>query len=110
MDQFLGHLWFPHDNSTFGPQIDWLFVLIFWITMIVGIAVFIAMLIFIVAYRHREGRKAEYIEGNSRLEITWTTATTVILVALAIMSRATWAEIKEHGPAGQVFYRVAGKQ
>ena len=64
----LEHLYFPHDVSTFGPQIDWLFELIFWIVMFVWIAVMIAMVVFMVRYRHRPGRKAEYIEGNSRLE------------------------------------------
>ena len=70
----------------------------------------IAMVIFMIRYRTRPGRKAEYIEGNSRLEIFWTTATTVILIALALMSRSTWADIKEHGPPGDVFYKVTGKQ
>ena len=78
----LEHLYFPHDISTFGPQIDWLFELIFWIVMVVWIAVMIAMVIFMVRYRTRPGRKAEYIEGNTRLEIVWTTATAVILVVL----------------------------
>ena len=106
----LEHLYFPHDISTFGPQIDWLFELIFWIVMVVWIAVMIAMVVFMVRYRTRPGRKAEYIEGNTRLEIVWTTATAVILVVLAFMSRATWADIKEHGPPGQVFYGVNAKQ
>ena len=106
----LEHLWFPHDISTFGPQIDWLFELIFWIVMVVWIAVMIAMVVFMIRYRTRPGRKAEYIEGNTRLEIVWTTATAVILVVLAFMSRATWADIKEHGPPGQVFYGVNAKQ
>ena len=106
----LEHLWFPHDISTFGPQIDWLFILIFWITVIIWALVMIAMVTFMVRYRHRPGRKAEYIEGNPRLEVFWTTATAVILIALALMSKSTWAEIKEHGPPGQAFYQVAGKQ
>ena len=106
----LEHLYFPHDISTFGPQIDWLFLLIFWITVITWAAVTIAMVVFMFKYRHRPGRKAEYIEGNTRLEIFWTTATAVIMIALALMSKSTWAEIKEHGPPGQVFYKVAGKQ
>ncbi len=106
----LEHLYFPHDISTFGPRIDWLFELIFWIVMVVWIAVMIAMVIFMIRYRTRPGRKAEYIEGNSRLEIIWTTATTVILITLAIMSRSTWADIKEHGPPGDVFYKVNAKQ
>ena len=106
----LEHLYFPHDISTFGPKIDWLFLLIFWIVMVVWIAVMVAMVVFMVRYRTRPGRKAEYIEGNTRLEIVWTTATAVILVVLAFMSRATWADIKEHGPPGQVFYGVNAKQ
>src|SRR5260370_38542028 len=106
----LEHLYFPHDISTFGPRIDWLFELIFWIVMVVWIAVMVAMVYFMIRYRPRPGRKAEYIEGNSRLEIIWTTATTVILITLAIMSRSTWADIKEHGPPGDVFYKVMGKQ
>jgi len=106
----LEHLYFPHDISTFGPKIDWLFELIFWIVMFVWIAVMIAMVIFMVRYRHRPGRKAEYIEGNSRLEILWTGGTTVILIVLALMSRSTWADIKEHGPPGDVFYHVNAKQ
>jgi len=106
----LEHLYFPHDVSTFGPKIDFLFELIFWIVMFVWVAVMIAMVTFMVRYRHRPGRKAEYIEGNSRLEILWTTATAVILIVLALMSRSTWADIKEHGPPGDVFYQVMAKQ
>ena len=106
----LEYLYFPHDISTFGPKIDWLFELIFWIVMVVWIAVMIAMVVFMIRYRTRPGRKAEYIEGNSRLEIIWTTATAAILVVLAFMSRSTWADIKEHGPPGDVFYAVTGKQ
>jgi len=106
----LEHLYFPHDISTFGPQVDWLFELIFWIVMVVWIAVMIAMLVFMIRYRTRPGRKAEYLEGNSRLQIIWTTAIAAILVVLAFVGRSTWADIKEHGPPGQVFYLVNAKQ
>src|SRR5215470_9969847 len=102
----LEHMYFPHDISTFGPQIDWLFELIFWIVMAVWLAVTITMIVFLIKYRARPGRKAEYIEGNQRLEIVWTTVTAVILVVLAFLSRSTWAEIKEKGPPGEVFYKV----
>jgi len=106
----LEYLYFPHDISTFGPQVDWLFELIFWIVIVVWAVVLIAMLVLMIRYRARPGRKAQYIEGNSRLEIIWTMATAVILLAVAFMSRSTWADIKEHGPPGQVFYLVNGKQ
>jgi cytochrome c oxidase subunit 2 len=106
----LEHLYFPHDISTFGPSIDLIFEVIFWLTSITCIAVFVALAAFLVLYRHRPGRKAEYIEGNSTLELFWTTATAVIMVVLALASRSTWAYIKESGPPGDVFYKVAAKQ
>jgi len=106
----LEYMYFPHDISTFGPRIDFLFILIFWITVVTWVAVMVAMAVFLVKYRHRPGRKAEYIEGNTRLEVTWTSITAVILIILAMMSRSTWADIKENGPAGQVFYNVTAKQ
>src|SRR5207302_1775996 len=94
VEPMLEHLWFPHDISTFGPQIDFLFILIFWITVITWALVTIAMVVFLVRYRHKPGRKASYIEGNPTLEIFWTTATAVIMIALALMSRSSWAYIK----------------
>ncbi len=106
----LEHLWLPHGISTYSPRIDFLFTLIFWITVVVWIAVTIAMITFLVKYRYKPGRKATYIEGNSRLEVLWTTVTAVILIALAMLSRSTWANIKEQGPPGDVFYKVTGKQ
>ncbi len=103
-------MYFPHDISTFGTKIDFLFLVIFWITVIVWIAVTAAMVVFLVQYHHRPGRKASYIEGNQRLEVLWTIGTAVIMVALALASRSTWADIKEHGPPGDVFYQVMAKQ
>jgi cytochrome c oxidase subunit II len=106
----LEHLWFPRDVSTFGPSVDWLFELIFWIVVITWLAVMITMAVFLWKYRARPGRKAQYVQGSTRLEIIWTTVTATIMVTLALMSRSTWANIKEHGPPGQVFYKVLAKQ
>jgi cytochrome c oxidase subunit II len=106
----LDHLWLPQGISTYSSRIDFLFTLIFWIVVVVWVLVTIAMITFMVRYRTKPGRKATYIEGNSRLEVLWTTATAVILIALALLSRSTWANIKEHGPPGDVFYKVTAKQ
>jgi len=106
----LEYLWVPHDISSFGPSIDWLLLLIFWITVVTWVAVTVMMVVFLFRYRSRPGHRATYIEGDTRLEIIWTTATALIVIALGLMSRSTWAEIKEYGPPGQVFYKVTGKQ
>ena len=60
---FLEKMYFPHDISTFGPSIDAIFLLIFWITMVTWFLVTVTMVVFLVKYRTRPGRKAEYIEG-----------------------------------------------
>ncbi len=104
------YFWLPEGISTFSPRIDFLFTLIFWITAVVWALVTIAMIVFMVKYRARPGRRATYIEGNPRLEVLWTTVTAVILIALAMLSRSTWANIKEQGPPGDVFYKVTAKQ
>ena len=75
--------WLPEDVSTYGPQIDSLFYLIFWITSITFVLVQGALIVFLVRYRHTPGRKATYTHGNNTLEIAWTIAPSIILVVLA---------------------------
>ena len=86
--------WLPENVSTFGTDVDKLFVLIYWITSVVFVAVMAVLIGFIIKYRFREGRKAEYIEGSTTLEITWTVATTVIVFGLAMLSLPQWTRIK----------------
>jgi len=106
----LDRLWLPHDISTFGPRVDFLFLSIFWITVVAWVLVTVGMIVFMVKYRCRPGLKASHIEGNPRLELLWTSVTAIILVALALMSRSSWADIKVNGPPGDVFYKVNAKQ
>ncbi|MGH7814630.1 MAG: cytochrome c oxidase subunit II [Candidatus Binataceae bacterium] len=106
----LQHLWFPPDISTYGPRIDFLFELIMWIALAAWCATMSTMAVFMIRYRHRPGRKAEYIAGGRRLEIAWTAAAAAVLLALAVVSRSTWAAIESGGPPGDVFYKVMGRQ
>ncbi|MDE0299555.1 MAG: cytochrome c oxidase subunit II [Candidatus Poribacteria bacterium] len=86
--------WLPENASTFGEGVDKLFVLIYWITAVVFIAVMAVLIGFMIKYRFKEGRKADYIEGSTTLEITWTAATTVIVFGLAMLSLPQWNKIK----------------
>jgi len=94
----LDHLWLPHDISSLGSRIDFLFLLVFWITVVAWVLVTLGMIAFMFKYRSRRGHKSSQIEGNPRLELLWTSVTAIILVALALMSRSTWADVKENGP------------
>jgi cytochrome c oxidase subunit 2 len=98
--------------STFGPTIDRLYVVILIITGIVFFATEGTLLWFLFKYRHREGRKAEYIHGNTRAEVVWTAIPFVIVLSIALASRGVWAQVKDpqNVPANALTIRVDAKQ
>ncbi len=106
------HWWFPSNASSVGGQVDSLFYVILYITGAVFVLVEAALLIFLVKYRRREGRRATYVEGSTRAEIIWTTIPAVILVTLALVSQPLWLKIKNagHFPPGSYRLGVEAKQ
>ncbi len=94
--------------STFGREIDSLFLIILWITGIV----FIGTQVVLVWAMHRfvdvrdaEGRpvrQADYFHGSQRLEVIWTIIPAAILVFIALYQMGTWAEIKFRSSAPKV--------
>jgi len=103
--------WLPENVSTYGGEIDWLFHLIYAITGVTAILVFGAMLIFLVMYRDRPGRRARYTHGNTTLEIVWTVVPALILVILTFLSVPAWSKIKMQAPPPSDFVvQVTAKQ
>jgi cytochrome c oxidase subunit 2 len=103
--------WLPENVSTYGRDIDWLFHLIYWITGITAILVFVTMLAFLVMYKDRPGRRARYTHGNSTLEIVWTVVPSLILVVLTVLSVPAWSKIKMAAPPPSDFVlEVTAKQ
>ena len=81
--------WVMPDNavSTFGPTLDSLWLVILWITGIIFVVTEITLLVFMVKYRHKEDRKADYIHGSNKAEVVWTTVTFVIVMVLAFYTK-----------------------
>src|SRR5215470_8339968 len=102
--------WLPENVSTYGPEIDRLFRVIYYVTGATFFIVQLTLLTFLVVYRHREGRRATYTHGNTSLEIAWTIAPAILLVILAFVSRRTWADIKQNIPPSDVAIQVTAKQ
>ena len=102
--------WLPENVSTFGAEIDYLFYVIYYITGAAFILVTVIMILFLILYRHREGRRATYTHGNTALEITWTVIPAVIFLALSFMSVSSWGRIKSHAPASDFEVHVTAKQ
>ncbi|HXJ33885.1 MAG TPA: cytochrome c oxidase subunit II [Candidatus Eisenbacteria bacterium] len=102
--------WLPPGVSTYSGQIDWLFYLIYYITTFTFFAVQITLLWFAFKYRYNPNRRATYTHGNTTLEIVWTVIPALMLAALAIMSRTTWADIKWRMPPSDYTIWVTAKQ
>ncbi len=104
--------WLPPNVSTYGGEIDYFFYVIYYITTAVFFLVAGAMIVFLIKYRYKEGRRATYTHGNTTLEIVWTTATFVAMLILALVSKPLWGRIKQQVPMAQnsVVVQVTGKQ
>jgi cytochrome c oxidase subunit II len=102
--------WLPEDVSTYGREIDSLFYLIYYITAVTFILVTVLMVVFLIMYRQKEGRRAVYSHGNTTLEIIWTIIPAAILIVLSFMSVSTWAKVKRHAPESDFELNVAAKQ
>jgi cytochrome c oxidase subunit II len=102
--------WLPEDVSTYGREIDSLFYLIYYITAVAFILVTVLMVVFLIMYRAKEGRRAVYSHGNTTLEIIWTIVPAAILIVLSFMSVSTWAKVKRHVPESDFEMNVAAKQ
>jgi len=102
----------PENVSTFGAQVDSIYYLILGITAVIFFAVEALLVYFIIRYRHKEGRKAAYIHGNTRAEVIWTLVPFLIILFVAFRSREVWLEVKdpERMPPGALELRVAAKQ
>jgi len=102
--------WLPEDVSTFGGEIDHLFYIIYYITGAAFILVTVLMVLFLIMYRQREGRRATYTHGNTALEITWTVIPAIVFISLSFMSVSSWGKIKSHAPPSDFELQVTAKQ
>jgi cytochrome c oxidase subunit 2 len=102
--------WLPESVSTYGRDVDAIFYLIYYITGISFVLVFATLIVFIVKYRAREGRRAVYTHGNTTLEIIWTIVPALVFVMLGIMSQSSWAHIRGTPPETDIRVRVTAKQ
>ncbi|HTL52392.1 MAG TPA: cytochrome c oxidase subunit II [Planctomycetota bacterium] len=84
----------PENISTYGGDIDHLFNLILWITGVTFVITEGLLIYTLLAFRHREGHKSDYVHGNHNLEIAWTVVPALLLVGLAIYQLGPWKHIK----------------
>lgn len=76
-----------------GKQVYDLHMLIFWICVWTGVAVFGFMFYSLIAYRKSNGHKPATFHENTTAELAWTIIPTLILIAMAIPASKTLIEI-----------------
>ena len=61
-------VWLPDNFSTLGVEIDRLWTIIFWLTVVMFFLTEGALVWFLFRYRQRPGRKAQYFHDHKGLE------------------------------------------
>jgi cytochrome c oxidase subunit 2 len=72
----------PEQMSTISGDVDWLYYFIYWLSVVLFVAIISAMVYWAWKYRERPGHKAEPTGHNLPLEIGWTVAPIFVLVFL----------------------------
>jgi cytochrome c oxidase subunit 2 len=85
----------PVGVTELSRRIHSLHMLIFWVCVVIAVAVFGAMIYSIVKFRRSQGAVAATFDHSTRAEIVWTVIPIVILVAMAVPAAATLVRIED---------------
>jgi cytochrome c oxidase subunit 2 len=100
----------PQPSSVHGEEIDNLF----WVTMGVIGAVFVAthilLFYFPYKYQYKEGRVASFYPDNNKLEVVWTIIPAIVLTLLVLSGWKVWRDITSDAPENAEVVEVMGKQ
>lgn len=84
--------------SNFVEGVDTAFVVILGISMFFLIGITVTMIYFVWRYNKKRNPKATQIEGNTKLEIVWTTIPTILVLVMFYFGWAGWKPMKEIPP------------
>jgi cytochrome c oxidase subunit 2 len=99
----------PVGVTELSREIYGLHMLIFWICVLIAVAVFGMMIYSIVRFRHSQGAVAATFDHSTKAEIVWTVIPIAILVGMAIPAAATLVKIEDTRES-QLTIKVTGYQ
>jgi cytochrome c oxidase subunit 2 len=99
----------PVGVTELSREIYGLHMLIFWICVLIAVAVFGMMIYSIVRFRHSQGAVAATFDHSTKAEIVWTVIPIAILVGMAIPAAATLVKIEDTRES-QLTVKVTGYQ
>jgi cytochrome c oxidase subunit 2 len=104
--------WFPTQASAEGKKIDTLWDVLIIVSVPIFVLVMTIVLYSVWKFRMRPGEELQDgppIHGNTRLEVIWTAAPAIILVALCSYAYVVLRDV-ETAQAGEMKVRVVGEQ
>ena len=84
----------PPGASTFVSPIDSLYYMILVITGIAFVVTEVALVVFLIKYRAKPGRRAHYTHGSVKAEVIWTAVPTIAVVLIGVLSGGVWNNIR----------------
>lgn len=100
----------PPQMSTFAPDVDWMYLFLFWLSVASFVAIVAVMVYFVVKYRRRPGVEAVPTgHGNTALELAWTFLPLIVLVFLFHEGFRVYVH-ESVPPQNTVDIHVTGKQ
>ena len=85
--------------TAIGADIFELHMLIMWICVVIGIAVFAVMFYSIYAHRKSKGHQAAQFHESTKVEVVWTVIPFLILIAMAVPATSTLLEVYDNDEA-----------
>jgi cytochrome c oxidase subunit 2 len=78
-----GTVWLPEQSSVIAPDVDWMFDVVMWLSVISFLGITIAVVYFVWKYRARPGHKTQPSpHHNDVMETVWTVIPSIICVGL----------------------------
>lgn len=87
-----------------------LHMIVFWICVVIGVAVFAVMAWSIFFHRKSRGAEASNFHESTKIEIIWTLAPLLILIAVAIPATTTLLELEDAKTDADINLQVTGIQ
>jgi cytochrome c oxidase subunit II len=95
-------------GSSNANQIDSLYKIALYIALVIFVLVEGGLAYALIKFRARKGAVAAQIRGNTRLEVGWTVAAAVILLALAVLTFAKLSSIEDPANSSPNGDKLAG--
>ncbi len=91
----------------FVSQVDFVFGLIFWISVAILIAITFCLVYFLIRYHHTRHKKGKDIHGNLLLELAWTGIPTLLVLAFFYFGMKGYQKM-ERIPEGSMTVETTG--